>query len=763
MNRSPRPQSEMDSPAVSPRERQPTTTFRAPRSPVFAGNRAWVTFAAVLSFLALSKLSAAQQVWSAPKDPDQRCLQCHGQPKIASLNPQERLSMVGTWLDVESRPPETKPPVTKLTGHEPPVRPGLYVVRGSLAGSVHEDTKCVECHEDAQRLPHTPSLNLQTCATACHANEVKAFASSSHMDALVKGTDLAPGCATCHGGHDITKLSDRHSATNRLNRAQLCGDCHKRHTADADSTDPKVRVTDYLASTHGRAVSNGLISAATCADCHGAHAVLGAKDPASTVNRANIPGTCGQCHVGILEKYVTSVHGEKLAENNQKAAVCTDCHTAHQISRAGTPAFLLDVINECGQCHDTHDRNGDRAGTYYESYNRSYHGQVTRLGAGRAARCSDCHGSHEIRPLSDPKSRVAKANLISTCGQCHPNANARFVQFDPHADHRDAKNYPLLHGVWLYFMIMMSAVFTFFGVHTILWFMRSMLDRIHHGKPHPHPKATTVLRRFTTVDRVNHALVAITFFGLTATGIPLVFSRQPWARKLADLCGGVEAAGLWHRFFAILLIINFIIHFATLAQRFRRSTVAISWRHWVFGPNSLMPRWKDAKDCFGMFRWFFGWGRRPSFDRWTYWEKFDYWAEVGGSMIIGGSGLMLWFPELASKILPGWLFNVAMIIHGYEALLAIGFIFTIHFFNAHIRPGTFPVDEVIFTGTLPEHELKEQRPDEYKRLVDTGKLESIRVPAPARPRRALWVTIAIVSVGVGVTLLTLIIMGGLKG
>jgi hypothetical protein len=130
-------------------------------------------------------------------------------------------------------------------------------------------------------------------------------------------------------------------------------------------------------------------------------------------------------------------------------------------------------------------------------------------------------------------------------------------------------------------------------------------------------------------------------------------------------------------------------------------------------------------------------------------------------MIIGGSGLLLWFPEIASKVLPGWLFNVAMIVHGYEALLAIGFIFTIHFFNAHLRPGTFPVDAVIFTGSMPEEELKEQRPEEYERLVRTGGLESLRVPAPDPAKRPAILVIAVVSVGFGLLLLGLILAGGL--
>lgn len=695
-------------------------------------------------------------------DADRRCLQCHGQAHIGALSPAERRSMVGTWLGSEPPPADAGGRAAEpLKGNEPSTRPELIVTPKALVGGPHEKLKCIECHEDAARLPHAATLNRSTCAKSCHENAWTAYNAGAHKKAFDESKELAPTCASCHGGHDILRIADRKAPQNRLNSLFLCGNCHEKHGVDQDGGDSKQRVSTYLASAHAKAVTKaGLLWGASCADCHGAHQVLKSADPDSKVNRSRIPETCGQCHAGIAEIYATSVHGKKHAENNTKAAVCTDCHTAHGITRASTPGFLLDVVNECGECHDQPDGDGKRKGTYYQTYHRSYHGQITRLGGLRAARCSDCHGSHDILPLTDPASRVSKEKLVETCGKCHEGSNASFVKFDPHANHMDGANYPVLHGVWLYFIIMMSTVFTFFGVHTLLWFIRTTVQHMRHGRPPAHAHGGgTAIRRFTPLNRLNHALVAITFFGLTATGIPLVFAEQRWARVLAAMFGGIEAAGLWHRFFAILLIANFTLHFIALSRAFMRRKEP--WHRWLFGPNSLVPRWKDVTDALGMFRWFLGLGRKPKLDRWTYWEKFDYWAEVGGSMIIGGSGLLLWFPEIAARIVPGWTFNIAMIVHGYEALLAIGFIFTIHFFNAHIRPGTFPVDEVIFTGSLSEHELKEQRPEEYQRLVESGSLEALRVPAPPASRRPWWVLIAIVSVGIGVVLLGLIIFGGL--
>jgi cytochrome b subunit of formate dehydrogenase len=178
----------------------------------------------------------------------------------------------------------------------------------------------------------------------------------------------------------------------------------------------------------------------------------------------------------------------------------------------------------------------------------------------------------------------------------------------------------------------------------------------------------------------------------------------------------------------------------------------------------MLPHWRDARDMLAMFRWFFG-GKKPTFDHWTYWEKFDYWAEIFGTTVIGGTGVILWLaadaPQWLPDWLPGWAFNVATIIHGYEALLAVGFIFTIHFFNAHLRMEKFPVDDVMFTGSLPEEEFIHERGSEYQRARREGTLESLRVPAPPKWQRRFAVWTGILAMAVGFTIVALIVLAGL--
>lgn len=221
--------------------------------------------------------------------------------------------------------------------------------------------------------------------------------------------------------------------------------------------------------------------------------------------------------------------------------------------------------------------------------------------------------------------------------------------------------------------------------------------------------------RFGRVDRTLHGFLMFSFLGLALTGMPVLFSDAPWARTMARLLGGFTVTHVAHRVFASIMIAVFLIHVGRLVAR-----VAINKDYSIFwGPTSLVPQPKDLEDMYRHMRWFVGAGPRPAFDRYAYWEKFDYFAVFWGMAIIGGSGLLLWFPEGFARVLPGWVFNIALIVHGEEALLAVGFIFTIHFFNSHLRPGKFPMDMVIFTGRVSEHELEQERPAEYLRVKAT--------------------------------------------
>lgn len=245
------------------------------------------------------------------------------------------------------------------------------------------------------------------------------------------------------------------------------------------------------------------------------------------------------------------------------------------------------------------------------------------------------------------------------------------------------------------------------------------------------PRTRLEYLRFNVFHRWMHFLVFVSFTVLVFTGMPLKYKDADWAQWVMDAVGGVTAAGVYHRIAAIITMVYWsaeVIYMIVSILRHRGRG--------VFGPGSMMFNGKDLRDIAGMFAWFFGKGAKPQFDRYTYWEKFDFTSLVLGTMIIGLTGFIMWFPIEATKFAPGIILNIALVIHSNEALLAMGVIFIfVHFFSAHIKPESFPLDKVIFTGSLPVEHYKAERPLEYARRVREGTLDEVLIE-----RRITWRT-----------------------
>ena len=252
--------------------------------------------------------------------------------------------------------------------------------------------------------------------------------------------------------------------------------------------------------------------------------------------------------------------------------------------------------------------------------------------------------------------------------------------------------------------------------------------------------------RFTRLQRILHICMIVSFITLALTGLTLKFSYTRWAAVLSHLLGGFENAGYIHRTAAVVMFGVFITHLVDLYRLKKREHS--SWWSLVMGPGSMVPNRQDLSELVATLKWFVGWGNRPAYGRWTYWEKFDYFAVFWGIAVIGSTGLTLWFPVFFTRFIPGSFLNVATIIHSDEALLATGFIFTVHFFNTHLRPEKFPMDITVFTGRMPLEELKRDKPREYEALVAAGKLEEKMEEAyPSIVTRTIrafaWVALAV--------------------
>lgn len=591
----------------------------------------------------------------------------------------------------------------------------------------------------------------------CHKEQLIDVRKSVHAKAGAKnalGVGTLMKCATCHGeqAHGMLPVKDNASPLFLENQVQLCGDCHEKYRETYDQ------------SVHGHGLrESGLLVTAVCADCHGAHDIYYAADRRSTLHPTNVAGTCGSCHQFVEERLAQSVHApttdlaaltDELATKkpSQRKPSCNDCHQGHDQPHPDSPYFRSQLPYRCGNCHPE----------ISERYRLSLHGELTQLGYEPAAKCSDCHGSHDILPVANPRSGVAAENRVETCRQCHPNAGAEFAKFDPHASYKDKENYPGLYSIvhWLEFGLLL--IFGVFMIHALSWLIRSTLQTLIYGRHRRLAESELAIKRPDVGPRITYISLLISFPGLALTGLPLKYSAEPWASKVASTLGGFESTRIWHHFFAVVVIVGCLAHVWWGIGRIVKARIKKqSWKQIVFGPDSCVPRNRDGLDLWSMIRWFLGLGPKPGFERWTYWEKGDYWLTYVAVAIVAVSGLILWQPEFFSRLLSGAALNVAKVVHSEIALMAASFIFGIHLFTMHMRPEKFPVDLSAFNGLVSEKHLRSARPDYVERLEREVRLEEMRCAAPSKWR--LWVVglSAMAVLLVGLMILLVVIMAQL--
>jgi cytochrome b subunit of formate dehydrogenase len=623
------------------------------------------------------------------------------------------------------------------------------------ATSKLSDAGCMTCHDGTKQVFALPSADGKI-------RPLRAI----QKDKYVKGIHGELTCVACHQDIADNKAPHKKVAAPKAN----CVTCHeqlwetvKKENMTAEKTRLGVVVQNieaYKKSFHARPKSETSVKA-YCDDCHDTHYFN--VPPRGTSKRTEwhltVPNVCGaKCHTEVLEEYEPSVHGmEVMEKHNPKAAVCTDCHTTHDIAKTTDDATQLLIVENCGGCHKEN----------LESYRDTYHGQVGKLGYAYTAKCFDCHGSHGILKVDDPESTVSPKNRLKTCRECHdgkqrPEATAGFVTYGPHANDHDFKRYPQVWIAAKFMHWLLVFVFAYFWAHSLLWWhreykhrndreseMRIHTEELLHGE-------TKHVRRFGLLWRIGHLLFAVSVMTLILTGMGLFYSDISWAPVVMKAFGGPQVTGLIHRISAAIMLGIFFLHLIAVVINLYRNRKTFRW----FGPDSLVPNLKDLNDAVGMFKWFVGRGRKPIFDRWTYWEKFDYWAVFWGMAAIGGSGMLLAFPHVTASIFPGWVFNVATLVHGEEAFLAAVFLFTVHFFNNHFRPDKLPPpDVVMFTGTQSLEEFRHEHALQYQRLVDSGQLEKYLVDAPSRPMTLGSKILGITLITIGLALLVLVTVG----
>jgi len=328
----------------------------------------------------------------------------------------------------------------------------------AAAAAVDDDT-CLTCHSDS-------SLSLKTRDGAGVSLHVPEGALAASVHARIR-------CAECHMTTADVPHPERSFASRRDLTLALDTQCRRCHFANYTKT---------LDSGHQQAVSRGDRTAPVCVDCHGAHDIRKPSTP-----RAVISQTCAKCHEGIATTYARSVHGQALTAGNADVPACTDCHHAHDVAGPKQTAWELRTPEMCGSCHanQTLMKKYGLSTNVLSTYLSDFHGKTASLRRNQhtsvtgpvVARCTDCHGVHDIQKASDPQSPVIKANMLKTCRRCHPDAAGNFPaawlsHYEP-----SLHKAQFVYAVKLGYAVLIPFMIGGLGLQILLHFWRLMANR----------------------------------------------------------------------------------------------------------------------------------------------------------------------------------------------------------------------------------------------------------------------------------------------
>lgn len=693
-------------------------------------------------------LLVGSHVSAAPRPGTPECLMCHAEselPRSAGrtgslrIDPtafagsvHAKLSCAGCHRDVTGA--EHAPRLERVSCTRCHAGP-----RDSLSHGVHRgveasvDAACERCHGVHDVAP-ARAPEHDRCAT-CHAGVVHDYEGSVHGVALAKGDTDVSTCRDCHGGtHAIRRHTDPLAMTSHDRLAETCGRCHadRELVARRKITIPQA-VQLFRRSVHGRSDST---KAAACNDCHESHRLRRANDPLSSIYRVNIPGTCGKCHAREAKAYREGIHGTATARGVTAAPVCTDCHGEHLIRGPRdreSPVAAANVTATCSRCHEAtgiRETFGLPAGRL-ESYRDSYHGLAARGGSRVVANCESCHGYHDILPSSDPRSMVSPQRLAETCGRCHPGTGAN-VRLGPVHVAMATTTQPVLYWTRFGYLSLILLTIGFMLLHNGLDFIRKIGRHLqaHLGRIEPHaPAAAGSHERMTRSERIQHVLLAVSFFTLVYTGFALKFPEFWLFSGFANLEGGHLWRGLIHRIAAVVMVAVSLFHVAHLTTPRGRRLLA-----------DLAPTVKDAADLFHNTLYLAGLRRSPAqFARFGYVEKLEYWALVWGTFVMTATGALLWFENRAMRALPKWALDLATLIHYYEAWLAFLAIVVWHLYQNILNPDVYPMNWSWLTGRISDEQLRHEhflewqrrsQADERAGVADAKAADSAAPPAP---------------------------------
>lgn len=239
--------------------------------------------------------------------------------------------------------------------------------------------------------------------------------------------------------------------------------------------------------------------------------------------------------------------------------------------------------------------------------------------------------------------------------------------------------------------------------------------------------------KFTPLQRAQHITIASCVIVLVLTGMPLKFHDAFWAPYLYSLFGGIKVAPVVHKMAGTVLMLLFMFHLIyvfycivtdMIIPLKKKNQLRVGTVLKTLVTHPIMPSFKDVKDIIDLLKYYlFLTDKRPEGAKFTWKEKFDYWAPFWGIVIMVSTGIVMWQKETVTQFLPGYVINFALIAHSDEAVLAALFLFIWHFYNVHFSTSVFPMGTVFITGYLPEHLMVEEHYEYYQKVMKAAGLE----------------------------------------
>jgi formate dehydrogenase gamma subunit len=577
---------------------------------------------------------------------------------------------------------------------------------------------CQGCHAPGKKLPYLAGSLFHT---APHADYDRGF----HAQALHNGVKAAK-CLDCHTRNgDMTTIlpaSDPNSTINRATIAETCGKCHGDKSVMQGSGISDRPFLSYRESVHAKAMARGNTSAAVCTDCHNSHDIQPASNSQSSIAKVNVPATCGKCHQQEASEFARSVHGQAVARGVSRAPVCTDCHGIHNIKmpfdETTATATTAVATDSCAKCHEgvaLTQEYGVASGRV-SSYKDSYHGLASQLGSKVVANCASCHGVHSILPSSDPKSMVNASNLSQTCGQCHVGASANFTNGKIHLTpglvsevrRQDIGVVGTRIVRWIYLPLIVLVIGGMVFHNALIWRKKAAAKR----------RQKRSIVRLSANQRLQHWLLLTSFITLVLSGFALQYPDS-W---LAWLLGGSEVLRrIIHRVAAVVMLLAGTYHVFYLA-------FSKEGKLWV---KDMLPKLKDVRDLIANFGYYLGVNdKKPKIARFGYPEKAEYWAVVWGTIIMGLTGLMIWFKIGVVGFVPRWWIDIALSVHFYEAVLATLAIIVWHLYQVIFDPDVYPINFAFLDGRVSEESFKEEHELAYEEMKRQTEEEEVSNEEP---------------------------------